>query len=242
LNEGLQMKEHRYVVPWYFLFLLSLLLPSGCQQKMADQPSYRPDDANSFFADGRADRPLVPGTIARGHLRTDLHLFTGKRTRQAAEWAFPASLIGAAAGQILNAVNLTALEESNYVETFPFPITRRVLERGQERYGIYCMVCHDPVGTGHGPIVQRGYTQPPSYHVDRLRRVAVGHIFDVITNGYGSMPDYKQQIEPRDRWAIVAYILALQLSRHFPVRDLPEDVRKKLEKERQSAMAERRLE
>ena len=89
---------------------------------------------------------------------------------------------------------------------------------------IYCVVCHDPLGMGRGKIVERGYTQPPSYHIERLRNVAVGHFFEVITNGYGSMPDYKQQIPPRDRWAIAAYIRALQLSQHFPARDVPADL------------------
>ncbi len=95
---------------------------------------------------------------------------------------------------------------------------------------IYCIVCHDARGTGRGKIVERGYTQPPSYHIERLRTVAVGHFFDVITNGYGSMPDYKQQIPPRDRWAIAAYIRALQLSQHFPKDQLPADLREELDK------------
>ena len=111
------------------------------------------------------------------------------------------------------------MEDRTYVDTFPFPVTREVLEHGRERYMIYCVVCHDPLGTGRGKIVERGYTQPPSYHIERLRNVAVGHFFEVITNGYGSMPDYKQQVPPRDRWAIAAYIRALQLSQHFPVND-----------------------
>src|SRR5207244_4500643 len=97
--------------------------------------------------------------------------------------------------------------------------------QGRTRYMIYCAVCHDPLGTGRGKIVERGYTQPPSYHIDRLRSVPVGHLFDVITNGYGSMPDYKQQISPHDRWAIVAYLRALQLSQHFPENALTEDMR-----------------
>ena len=100
-------------------------------------------------------------------------------------------------------------------------MTREMLRRhGRNRYMIFCVVCHDSLGTGHGKIVERGYTQPPSYHIERLRQVAVGHFFDVITNGYGSMPSYKQQVPPRDRWAIAGYIRALQLSQHFPVKDL----------------------
>jgi mono/diheme cytochrome c family protein len=112
------------------------------------------------------------------------------------------------------------METETDVDSFPFPITRAVLKRGQDRYQIYCVVCHDPLGTGRGKIVERGYTPPPSYHIDRLRQVPVGHFFDVITNGYGSMPDYKQQVPPRDRWAIAAYIRALQ-----PEKDLTPEMR-----------------
>ncbi len=126
------------------------------------------------------------------------------------------------------------LEDVNDVDTFPFPVTRAVLEQGRNRYTIYCVVCHDSLGTGRGKIVERGYTPPPSYHIERLRHVAVGHFFDVITNGYGSMPDYKQQIPVRDRWAIAAYVRALQLSQHFPENELTPDMRQ----ERQRAAGE----
>jgi mono/diheme cytochrome c family protein len=214
--------------------LVCCLLPA-CQQRMADQPSYRPDQPSAFFTDGRAARPVVEGTVARGHLRTDLHLFTGKRTRGADDWNVPAALIGTGGWHVLGALAATAAEDANYVDTFPFPVTRAVLEHGRDRYMIFCVVCHDPLGTGRGKIVERGYTQPPSYHIDRLRNAPVGRFFDVITNGYGSMPDYKQQISPRDRWAITAYIRALQLSQHFPVKDLPDDMRRGWETRRQAA-------
>ena len=210
------------LAPWRFVFLL--LLPA-CQQQMAVQPSGRPDETSSFYADERQERPLVPGTVARGHLRTDLHLFTGKRRRQPEAWRLPLALIGAAGSPaVFGGLATAADEQSNDVDQFPFPVTHEVLELGRERYMIYCVVCHDPLGTGRGKIVERGYTQPPSYHIERLRTVAVGHFFDVITNGYGSMPEYKQQVPPRDRWAIAAYIRALQLSQHFPARDLPPDL------------------
>jgi mono/diheme cytochrome c family protein len=200
------------------------LLPA-CQQQMASQPSGRPDETSTFFADERAERPLVSGTVARGHLRTDLHLYTGKRRRDPEAWQVALSFVGGAAGgNVLGGLAVAADAQSNDVDEFPFPVTREVLEVGKERFMIYCVVCHDPLGTGRGKIVERGYTQPPSYHIDRLRTVAVGHFFEVITNGYGSMPDYKQQIPPRDRWAIAAYIRALQLSQHCPARDVPEDL------------------
>jgi mono/diheme cytochrome c family protein len=208
-----------------FVFSLPLFLLSACQQQMAMQPSYKPDYPSSFFPDGRAERPLLPGTVARGHLRTDSDLFTGIRGPSGGQVA-PASLVGAAGRGVLGALAASAVEQTNYVDTFPFPITRRVLQQGYDRYMIYCVVCHDPLGTGRGKIVERGYTPPPSYHIDRLRQVAVGHFFDVITNGYGSMPDYKQQVPPRDRWAIAAYIRALQLSQHFPTRELTSEMRR----------------
>ena len=192
---------------------------------MASQPSYRPDEPSSFFADGRAARPLLPGTVARGHLRTDTHLVTGKR-RPAKDVTDVASVIGGGQRGLLGALAAAAVEEGNDIDTFAFPITREVLEHGQNRYMIYCVVCHDPLGSGRGKIVERGYTPPPSFHIDRLRQVAVGHFFGVISNGYGSMPDYRQQVPPRDRWAIAAYIRALQLSQHFPAKDLTPDMRR----------------
>jgi mono/diheme cytochrome c family protein len=107
------------------------------------------------------------------------------------------------------------------VKEFPFAIDEKVLNRGQERYNIYCSPCHDRTGSGNGMVVQRGYKQPPSYHQDRLRNADVGYFFDVITNGFGAMPDYRAQIAPRDRWAIVAYIRALQYSQNAPAADVP---------------------
>lgn len=106
----------------------------------------------------------------------------------------------------------------NYI---PFTVNRVVLERGRERFDIYCAPCHGRTGDGNGMIVQRGYTRPPSYHTNRLRNAPLGHFFDVITNGFGAMPDYAAQVKPRDRWAITAYIRALQLSQYAPASMLP---------------------
>lgn len=106
-------------------------------------------------------------------------------------------------------------------DEMPFPATREVLERGRERYNIYCAPCHSRLGDGNGMIVQRGYRRPPSYHIDRLRNAPLGHFFDVITNGFGAMPDYAAQIPARDRWAIIAYIRALQLSQQAPLSIVP---------------------
>ncbi|MBV9210952.1 MAG: cytochrome c, partial [Acidobacteria bacterium] len=100
------------------------------------------------------------------------------------------------------------------VDTFPFPITEEIVRRGEERYNIFCAMCHGPTGNGDGMIVRRGYRRPPSYHTDQLRQAPVGHFFDVMTNGWGAMPSYAAQIPVTDRWAIVAYIRALQLSQN----------------------------
>ena len=180
------------------LMIFAALL-TGCRQDMQDQPKYIPLRPSSFFADGRSERPLVEGAVARGHLEDDSALYTGK-------------------------------VDGKSVDAFPFPITRAVLERGQERFNIYCAPCHDRMGTGEGMIVQRGFNHPPppSYHIDRLRQVPVGYIFDVITNGLGAMPDYAAQVEPRDRWAIVAYVRVLQLSRHASLDDVPPEKRAEL--------------
>ena len=111
---------------------------------------------------------------------------------------------------------------------FPVPLTPELMNRGQERYKIFCTPCHGLQGDGNGMIVMRGMKHPPSYHEERLRQVPNGYIFDVITNGFGAMQGYSAQIPPRDRWAIVAYVRALQFSRHAPVSELPQELRDKL--------------
>lgn len=116
------------------------------------------------------------------------------------------------------------------IGVLPLPVTRDLLVRGRQRYDIYCAPCHDRTGGGNGMVVQRGYRQPPSFHIDRLRQEPVGHFFDVITNGFGAMPDYTAQIPTEDRWAIVAYIRALQLSQNALVTDIPPDKRPDLDR------------
>lgn len=118
-------------------------------------------------------------------------------------------------------------------EVFPFPITRADLERGQERYNIYCSPCHDVTGSGRGMIVLRGFPQPPSYHIDRLRQAPPGHFFDVMTNGLGVMYSYASRVSPEDRWRIAAYIRALQLSQLVNITDVPPTEQKKLNMEPQ---------
>jgi mono/diheme cytochrome c family protein len=115
------------------------------------------------------------------------------------------------------------------VDTLPFPAAREVLERGRERYNIHCAVCHDGVGTGEGMVVRRGFRRPSSFHVDRLRAVPVGYFYDVITNGFGVMPDYATEVPVEDRWAIVAYIRALQLSQRATLSDVAPQERRQLQ-------------
>ena len=174
------------------------LLAAGCRQDMHDQPRFKPYAKNDFFADQRSARPLIEGTVARGHLNDDALLATGKVEGQ------PATV-------------------------FPFEITPAVMARGRERYDIFCAPCHSRTGAGDGMIVRRGYRKPPSFHEDRLRQAAPGYTYDVITNGFGAMPDYAQQIPVRDRWAIVAYITALQRSQHAAADRLPAEARAALD-------------
>ncbi|MCI0488273.1 MAG: cytochrome c [Blastocatellia bacterium] len=164
---------------------------------MHDQPKYIPMRSSAFFDDGTSARTPVAGTVARGQLREDEHLYTGKTGQQ-------------------------------FAATFPFEITSDMLNRGQEQYDIFCSVCHDRTGAGNGMIVQRGFRRPPSFHIDRLRESPPGYFFDVITNGFGAMSDYSAQITPEDRWKIIAYIRALQLSRNATIEDLPPEERDKL--------------
>ena len=122
----------------------------------------------------------------------------------------------------------TGKEGTQVVDTLQVPLTQALLDRGEQRFNIYCSPCHDRTGSGRGMIVRRGYRQPPSYHIDRLRQAPIGHFFDVMTNGFGAMPDYRAQIAPRDRWAIAAYVRALQLSQHAAAADVPQEERQKL--------------
>ncbi|MDQ3071297.1 MAG: cytochrome c [Acidobacteriota bacterium] len=122
----------------------------------------------------------------------------------------------------------TGKQNGQPVTTFPFAVTREVLDRGENRFNIYCAPCHSRIGDGNGMVVQRGHRQPPSFHIDRLRDAPPGYMFDVMTSGFGAMPDYRAQISPRDRWAVVAYVKALQLSQNATMADVPEADRGKL--------------
>ena len=182
----------------FVVTVLATALLAGCRQDMHDAPRYEAFEASATFPDNRVSRTPPAGTVARGWLREDDALYTGK-----------------AAGQVL--------------DHFPFAIARADLARGQERFNIYCTPCHGKLGDGNGMVVQRGLRQAASFHQERLRQERVGYFFDVITNGFGAMPDYAAQIPVRDRWLIVAYVRALQLSQHASVDDVPADRRTELD-------------
>lgn len=126
----------------------------------------------------------------------------------------------------------TGRDGDQFVSEIPSKIDRTLLLRGQERFNIYCAVCHARTGNGDGMIVRRGFRRPPSFHVQRLQDAPVGHFFDVMTNGFGAMPSYRVQVPPADRWAIVAYIRVLQMSQRATIEDVPPDERAKLEESR----------
>jgi len=179
--------------------LLVALAATGvaCRQDMHDQPRYEPYEKSSFFRDGRSMRPQVEGTVARGELFADDHLYRGKI-------------------------------DGDLAETYPFEITREILERGRERFGIYCAPCHDETGSGNGIVVQRGMKRPESFHSDRLVDSPPGYFFDVITNGFGVMYDYADRVPAADRWAIAAFVQTLQRARRATLDDVPQNVRASL--------------
>ncbi len=200
--------------------LLIALLLAGCRGTESSNPpvhpnlnmdfqqKYQEQEANPLFADNAAMRKPVAGTVARGLLKENTALHTGRN------------------------------EAGEYVERVPFPVTRSVLERGQERYDIYCTVCHGKAGDGNGIIMTGtssitgegyGYTPAPTYHSERLRNVTDGYIYDVVANGVRNMPGYAQQIPVRDRWAIVAYVRALQRSQNAREEDLPDSALRQIE-------------
>jgi mono/diheme cytochrome c family protein len=176
---------------------------AGCSQKMEEQPRLEPYETSEFFADGLAMQPPMEGTVARGEVRLDAHFFEGRVDGRLAE-SFPDEV----------------------------DVDERLVRRGRERFEAFCSHCHGFAGDGDGMVVRRGFPDPPSYHVDRLRRAPVGHVYDVITNGLGRMPRFSDRIPPRDRWAIVAYVRALQVSRHAEV---DEALRERIDREESRA-------
>jgi mono/diheme cytochrome c family protein len=180
------------------VMLGAVLFAAGCRQDMQDQPKLDPQRGTTFFADHRGARPQVLNTVARGQLREDSYFYTG--------------VVQGANGY------RTELNE------MPFPVTLEVLKRGQERFNIYCTPCHSRVGNGLGEIVQRGYKPAGNLHDQVRLSQPISHYFYVMTHGYGAMPDYSAQLTPADRWAVAAYIRALQLSQNATTADVPAGV------------------
>lgn len=179
----------------------SALFVAGCHTDMWVQPKVRAQHKSDFFADGMTSRPVVRGTVARGHLKDDDAFFTGRTNGKLIE-DIPAQ-------QAMKQLKLTTYKE--------------FLNKGKERFTVYCSPCHGQLGNGKGMIAQRGLAlrrEPGNYHTDRLRKMPVGHFYDVMTNGHGVMFSYASRVEPAERWAIAAYIRVLQLSQNAR----PEDV------------------
>lgn len=197
------------------LLTLLLLLAGGCERSMRDmydQPRGRAYRSNPLFADGSGSRTPPPGTVAH------------------ARGASPDSSSGRlGAEQAQRRLRDEAAPEQ------PYPVDEALLVRGRERFNVYCIPCHSPVGDGDGRVVRRGFPAPPSYHSKRLREASDRHIFDVITQGYGIMVPYADRIAPADRWAIVAYVRALQLSQHARIDRLPPDAAERARKALASA-------
>jgi mono/diheme cytochrome c family protein len=202
------------VSPLLPVLLLIVAFATGCRRDMQDQPKMKPYRGTTFFTDGLSARQPIAGTVPRGFLRTDTEYYTGKKAGaipSASPTASPAAgqAVAGAQGAAVNAF-------PDDVEVFPFPVTEDTVKRGRERYDIFCSVCHGMTGNGDGMIVRRGFRRAASFNDDRLRQAPVGHFFDAITNGWGAMPSYASQIPVQDRWAIITYIRALQLSQQNP--------------------------
>ena len=174
-----------------------LIVLVGCAD-MKDQPRVEPLEESRFYADGSSARMPVEGTVARGQLRLDAHLYRG----------------------------LAA--DGSFATQFPKPLNADMLARGRERYDIFCSPCHDASGDGFGMIVRRGFKRPPSFHEERLRNSPVGYFFDVVSHGFNEMSSYASQIQVEDRWAIIAYVRALQLRREARIEELPADLQRRL--------------
>lgn len=174
------------------------LVTAGCRQDMHDQPRYDPMEESALFADRMASRLPIEGTVARGQLREDVRFYTGRN------------------------------EAGELVAALPLALDRELVLRGQNRYDAFCAACHGALGDGDGMVVRRGFRRPASFHEPRVREQPIGYYYDVISEGFGVMPRYSDRIPPRDRWAIAAYLRALQLSHRAPLAELPEEERQRL--------------
>jgi hypothetical protein len=184
--------------PVFLAVLAGALLSAACRNEMYDQAKAKALSESDFFANGQNARPVPNDTVARGYLREDRAMYAG---------------IG---------------KDGQFVTEIPLPLTRDLMNRGRERFDIFCSPCHGKQGSGTGMIVQRGFKQPSSFHSDRLRQQPIGYFFDVMSQGFGEMSSYSGQVSPEDRWAIAAYLRALQLSQHANIAELPAEDRAEL--------------
>lgn len=188
--------------PAWLAMLMTSLAACG-QFEMRDQPRFEPLEASGFFEDGRSARTPPEGTVPFGAFRGDLVLYTGRNP------------------------------DGQPASELPVSLDRALLDRGRERYDIFCAPCHDRAGTGNGMVIRRGFRPaPPSFHSDRMRAAPLGHYFDVITSGWGAMPDYAVEVPLEDRWAIAAYIRVLQWSQAAPLDAVAPEMREQLESRR----------
>lgn len=219
--------------------------------------AYEPGD-RKFFADGAASRSLVEGTVPRGFLREDVLFYTGRAEGQPGVGPMSGGATGGVGTAVPNTAATTAATSTSVSgdpnvrgnvaggvpgaseaaatggpDVFPasVAIDEATIARGQDRFNAYCSMCHGALGDSDGMIVRRGFQRPPSFHEDRLQEgtTPAAHFFDVITNGWGAMPSYAEMIPPRDRWAIIAYIRALQLSRRVPYNELSPEERERVD-------------
>jgi mono/diheme cytochrome c family protein len=193
-------------------FCASLWLISvGCRRDMQDQPKIKPLRGSSFYSDRLASRQPIEGTIPRGYLREDTEFYTGKKSGSSSATGTATPGQQQTAGTQPPPGGQANSFPDDVVE-FPITVTKEVVERGRDRYNVFCSACHGLTGNGDGMIVRRGFRRAASFNDDRLRQAPVGHFFDAMTNGWGAMPAYAPQIPVQDRWAIAAYIRALQAS------------------------------
>jgi mono/diheme cytochrome c family protein len=225
----------RYLQPLAASVAVLVACASGCQQKMADQPSYRPYQPSNFFPKGTSAQKIPAGAMAREWLRSDDPLMTGLKpdARHAHGPVDPRTGVSPPPD--------SPSDPGKFVDTYPFELTETDVLQGQQSFTIFCAICHDPLGTGNGKVPERSYVKPPNFHTDDsrgfslyrksipLREAPVGYIYEVVRRGYGAMPRYGPQVPPRDRWKIVAYVRSLQLSQHAELAALAPAERKAAE-------------
>lgn len=201
------MRNRLSVLRYWGFAAAAALFVAGCHTDMWTQPKALPQQASDVLPNGQVSQQPVAGTVPRGGLRTDAAFYTGFKD-----------------GKLVTELPTTLEIEGERLSTATD--LYKILRRGKERFNIFCTHCHGAAGDGKGMIAQRGLElrrPPATYHTDRLRQMPIGHFFDVITHGYGAMYSYAYRVEPNDRWAIAAYIRALQLSQNARGSDLPEE-------------------